>query len=319
VKENVSYIETMLSQVGVMGSDYFSTSKISMLNQELRQAKDQKEVNDVLDKISTVFKDSSQFSGAIDNFVKMVKTKHDGIDDERFTMRFQTFAVRVLDPVQVFTDLYSGYLAAEKSPLVVGVNIVGPENNYIALSDYTLHMRMYNYLLNKYPNVNRALHAGELTLGMVRPKDLNFHINKARSIAQAQRIGHGVDLPYEAHSLDLLKDLKENSVVEINLTSNQFILGVAKNTHSYQIYASYGVPLIISTDDSGVSRNNLSNEYMLLASRYKPDYSRVKKYVYNSINYSFLSPEDKKKHIAILDKEFINFEKEIAVLVEEMD
>jgi adenosine deaminase len=319
VKENVSYIETMLSQVGVIDSDYFSTSKISILNQELRQAKNQKEVNYVLDKISQVFKDSSQFSDAIDHFVKMVETKHNGIDDERFTMRFQTYAVRVLDPVQVFTDLYSGYLAAEKSPLVVGVNIVAPENNYIALSDYTLHMRMYNYLLNKYPDVNRALHAGELTLGMVRPKDLNFHITEAMSIAQAQRIGHGVDLPYEWNSLALLKDLKENSVIEINLTSNQFILGVEKNTHPYQIYASYGVPLIISTDDSGVSRNNLSNEYMLLSSRYKPDYSRVKKYVYNSINYSFLSTEDKKKHIGILDKEFINFEKEIAALVEEMD
>ena len=202
----------------------------------------------------------------------------------------------------------------------MGVNIVAAENNHIALSDYTLHMRMYNYLSNKYPEVNRALHAGELTLGIVRPRDLNFHINQAVQIAKAQRIGHGVDIPYETQSSVLLENLKNNDVaIEINLTSNQFILGVEKGAHPYQIYAAYGVPLVISTDDSGVSRNNLSNEFMLLASRYKPSYTRLKSYVYNSIKYSFLSPEDKKKQLAILDNEFMAFELNISKLMSKMD
>ncbi|MEJ2178507.1 MAG: hypothetical protein P8Y12_11320 [Gammaproteobacteria bacterium] len=113
---------------------------------------------------------------------------------------------------------------------------------------------------------------------MVRPKSLNFHIRQALEIAQAQRIGHGVDLPYEDDSVGLLAALRSGSVIEINLTSNQFILGVEGNHHPYLIYASYGVPLVISTDDSGVSRNNLSNEYMLLASRYLPAYERIKEY-----------------------------------------
>jgi len=43
---------------------------------------------------------------------------------------------------------------------------------------------MYNYLLRKYPIVNRSLYAGELTLGMVRPKDLTFHIEEAIDIAK---------------------------------------------------------------------------------------------------------------------------------------
>ncbi len=318
IKENVNYIETMLSRVDASSKDYFSSDKINTLSDDLRRAKNQKEVNKILDEISKILTQSSKFNETVDGFVSMVQTNHAGIDNKNFTMRYQTYAVRVLNPIQVFTDLFSGYLAAEKSPLVVGVNIVAPENNYVALSDYTLHMRMYNYLLTKYPDVNRSLHAGELTLGMVRPKNLNFHINQARNIAQAQRIGHGVDLPYEVHSLALLKDLKENAVIEINLTSNQFILGVEKNEHPYQIYAAYGVPLVISTDDSGVSRNNLTNEYMLLASRYKPDYARVKTYVYNSIKYSFLTDKEKKKHTIILDNEFSIFEKEMAILTDNM-
>jgi len=319
IKENVSYIETMLSTPGTRSSNYFSKGEIASLSKQLRQAKNQQSVNKVLDEIRKTLENNKEFVETVDTFTAKIKTVHSGIDNNEFTMRYQTYAVRVLNPVQVFTDLFAGYLANEKSSLLVGVNIVAPENNYIAVADYTLHMQMYNYLLNNYPNVNRALHAGELTLGMVRPKDLNFHIQQARDIAKAQRIGHGIDIPYEENSIALLKDLKENSVVEINLTSNQFILGVEKNEHPYQIYAAYDVPMIISTDDSGVSRNNLTNEYLLLASRYKPGYSQIKSYVYNSIKYSFLSDEDKKKQNAMLDEKFKEFEINMASLSDKMN
>lgn len=282
LKENVVYIETMLSRIGAKSSDYFDSVKTKQLNQLLREAKSQQSVNKLLEQIATVLI-GERFGASVNEFISMVEKNHRGIDSHNFVMRYQTYASRTSEPIQVFVDLLSGYLAAKNSPLIVGVNIVAPENNFVALADYTLHMRMFNYLHNKYPKVNRSLHAGELTLGMVRPKDLTFHIEEARYIAQAQRIGHGVDLPYEQHSVELLEDLKENAVIEINLTSNEFILGVKNNEHPYLIYSSYGVPLVISTDDSGVSRNNLSHEYRLLATRYKPSYKRIKEYVYNSM------------------------------------
>ena len=313
-EENVSYIETMLSQVGVNSSKFFNDAERGRINGNLTDARSQAEVDLVLDQVADKFEQSKEFNARIDQFVSTVHNNHAGIDDDVFMMRYQTYAVRVMDPLSVFTDLLSGYLAADRSPLIVGVNIVAPENNYVALRDYTLHMQMYNYLLRKYPGVNRALHAGELTLGMVRPINLNFHIREALEIAQAQRVGHGVDLPYEEDSIDLLAKLKADAVIEINLTSNQFILGVEGNTHPYLIYSSYGVPLVISTDDSGVSRNNLSNEYMLLASRYQPPYETIKQYVYNSIEYAFLSEDDKKLKLAQLDREFEQFEHEMAQL-----
>jgi len=157
-----------------------------------------------------------------------------------------------------------------------------------------------------------ALHAGELTLGMVPPKDLKHHISQALYVVGAQRIGHGVDLPYEEKAIELLQLIKEKSVVEINLTSNEFILGVKGREHPYLIYYAYDVPLVICTDDSGVSRNNLSGEYVLLASRYKPGYKTLKKYVYNSIKYSFLSESDKKLLADSLDVRFAKFEAETA-------
>ena len=317
-KENVSYIETMLRKVGARSENVFNEDQIAQISQRLRAAKDQAAVDEILEQLVEVYDNSKSFDKAIKKYLSKLNKDHQGIDDEHFTMRYQTYASRTSNPVKVFTDLYSGYVAADMSPLVVGVNIVAPENNHIALRDYTLHMRMYNFLKRKYPDVGRSLHAGELTLGMVRPKNLTFHINEARSIAKAQRIGHGVDLPYEEKPEELLKDLKENSAIEINLTSNQFILGVDKENHPYQIYAAYGVPMVISTDDSGVSRNNLSGEYVLLASRYRVDYPTIKKYVYNSIDYSFLSDDDKRKQRDLLDKSFHQFEAEIARLSEKM-
>ncbi|MGI9317141.1 MAG: adenosine deaminase, partial [bacterium] len=208
LNENVAYIETMLSQVGVSSTDYFDADEIKKINATLQASRSQDETDLVLNQITETLLASDKFNSRINQFVDTVKANHTGIDDDRFMMRYQTYAVRVLDPLSVFTDLISGYLAANQSPLVVGVNIVAPENNFVALRDYTLHMRMYNYLLRKYPQVNRALHAGELTLGMVRPKNLLFHIRQALEIAQAQRIGHGVDLPYEHDAIKLLEQLK---------------------------------------------------------------------------------------------------------------
>ena len=314
IKENVSYIESMLSRVWVNSGDYFTVEERSKFNGMLRNAKTQQEVNKILYRITTILLKNKKFNDDIDKFLGNVKNAHKGIDDDNFFMRYQTYAVRVFEPIEVFTELLAGYQAVKRSPLFVGVNIVAPENNRVALEDYTLHMRMFNYLLNKYPSVRRDLHAGELTLGMVRPKDLTFHIKEARDIAEAERIGHAVDLPYEQDSVKLLEDLKNNSVIEINLTSNEFILGVKGNSHPYLIYSSYGVPIVISTDDSGVSRNNLSNEYVLLASRYKPTYGKIKEYVYNSIKYSFMDTSDKIRIKNILDKKFLIFEAEMAKL-----
>ena len=318
LQENVSYIETILSMVWVGSSNYFDGSTLDNYNTRLRSAKSQKEIDRVLDEIVITYLKEKKFNTTIDNYVIKLKKDHEGIDDENFTMRYQTYAVRILNPVQVFTNLFTGYLAAEKSPLVVGVNIVAPENNAVALKDYTLHMGMYNYLARKYPKVHRALHAGELTLGMVRPKNLTFHIKQARDIAKAERIGHGIDLSYEDDSIGLLQEIKKNAVIEINFSSNEFILGVKGNRHPYLIYSKYGVPLIIATDDSGVSRNNLTNEYMILATRYHPSYERIKSYVYNSIEYSFLEKAEKESLKKDLNKRFIVFEKEMAGLYKDL-
>ncbi|MDQ1277740.1 MAG: adenosine deaminase [Thermodesulfobacteriota bacterium] len=78
------------------------------------------------------------------------------------------------------------------------------------------------------------------------------------------------------------------------------------------MYRYHNVPFVISTDDPGVSRSSLSNEYLLFMVRYRPSYDELKKVAYNSIRYSFLSESEKVEEIKSLDKRYANFEARIA-------
>jgi adenosine deaminase/adenosine deaminase CECR1 len=181
------------------------------------------------------------------------------------------------------------------------------------MRDYTLHMQMFEFLKKKFPDVKLSLHAGELSLGMVPPEGLQSHIGEAVHTAGAARIGHGMDIAHERNALALMKTMRAKGIpVEVNLTSNEFILGIKGEQHPLTLYRKYGVPFVLATDDAGVSRNNLSNEYVLFASRYKTDYAEVKKLSYDSIRYAFLAPDDKQRLLKSLDVRYAKFEADVA-------
>jgi adenosine deaminase/adenosine deaminase CECR1 len=257
----------------------------------------------------------AKFRQNVSDFVNLVDTAAAGIDDDQFTMRYQTYVVRLLPPSLVFSSMLAGFEAAARDNRIVGVNIVGQESQMVSMRDYLLHMKMFRFLKARYPKVRTALHAGELALGDVRPEDLKYHIDQALAIAGADRIGHGVDLAHETNVIAIMKRMREKAIpVEINLTSNAFINGVQGEDHPITLLRRYGVPYVISTDDAGVTRHDLSHEYVLFASRYKPAYAEVKKASYDSIRYSFLAEADKARLLRQLDARFARFEANIAAL-----
>ena len=77
-------------------------------------------------------------------------------------------------------------------------------------------------------------------------------------------------------------------MVEINLTSNDVILGVSLNRHSLPAYRAAGVPTALSTDDEGVSRINLTHEYARAATDFDLGYLDLKKMARTSLEHSFL-------------------------------
>ena len=84
-------------------------------------------------------------------------------------------------------------------------------------------------------------------------------------------------------------------VVEINLSSNDIILGVRGKDHPLPTYLAAGVPVVLSTDDAGVSRINLTNEYFRAARDYGLSYRTLKAIARNALTYSFLDERQKRE------------------------
>jgi hypothetical protein len=190
----------------------------------------------------------------------------------------------------VFAQTLAGFQLASIDPRVVAINFVQPEDGINSMRDYHLHMQMVDFAKSLYPNVHVTLHAGELASGLVPPDGLRFHIREAIEIGHAERIGHGVDIMYETGAVQLLNEMRAKHIaVEINLTSNDLILGVKGIDHPFPVYRKYGVPVVISTDDEGVNRSHLTQEYQRAVLTYGLTYSDLKQIVRNSIEYSFLS------------------------------
>jgi adenosine deaminase len=209
-------------------------------------------------------------------------------------VRYLYQVLRGFPPEQVFAQALLGFETVEASMKAhedtwVGINFVMPEDGLISMRDYTLQMQMLDYLHSIYPGVHISLHAGELALGQVPPEGLRFHIRQAVELGHAERIGHGVDVMQEDNPRGLLKELVENHImVEINLSSNQEILGVEGEQHPFPIYRQVHVPVALSTDDEGVSRIDLTHEYVRAAIDYGLSYSDLKQLARTGMEHDFL-------------------------------
>jgi adenosine deaminase len=220
--------------------------------------------------------------------------------------RFIVQVSRNNPPEEVFAQTAAAAALIRADPRVVGLNFVQPEDYLRARQDYSLQMRMVQFLASDVPV---SLHAGELWLGLVPPSDLTFHIREAVTVAGARRIGHGVSLAFEGDMSGLLAEMRRRRVaVEINLTSNDVILGVRGEDHPLRTYLAAGVPVVPSTDDAGVSCIDLTNEYVRATREHGLDYYALKTVAHNALQYSFLDEAEKEKELKSLDRSFTAFE-----------
>ncbi len=207
-------------------------------------------------------------------------------------IRFLYQVLRAKPPQQVFAQTLLAFEVASADPNVVGLNFVQPEDAILSMSEYNRQMHMLDYLHSVYPKVHITLHAGELAPGLVPPDGLKFHIREAVELGHAERIGHGVDVMYETNPRELLKEMAGKHVmVEINLTSNDVILGVVPPHHPLPEYRAAHVPVALSTDDEGVSRIDLTHEYVRAAMEYGLGYLDLKAMARTSLEHSFLPGE----------------------------
>lgn len=204
------------------------------------------------------------------------------------TIRYLYQVLRAFPREQVFAQILAGFEMGSMDSRFVGLNLVQPEDWKASLDNYDLEMKMIAFLRPLYPGVHVSLHAGELAFGMVPPEELCCHIRNAVEIAGAERIGHGVDILYEQEGVNLLDEMARRGVmVEICLTSNDVILGVSGARHPIGQYLAHGVPMALATDDEGVSRIDITGEYVRAALEHGLDYRQLKTMARTSLEHAF--------------------------------
>ena len=206
------------------------------------------------------------------------------------TIRYISQVSRGAPSARVFAQMVLGFeLANDPQSQVVALNLVQPEDGRTAMQNFSLQMEMLNFLKPLYPQAHITLHAGELAPGIVPPDGLNFHIRDSVLKGHAERIGHGVDIMHEDDPYGLLRELaRRNVMIEICLTSNDVILGVTKAQHPLATYIRYGVPVALATDDEGVSRSEISREFLKAAEEQGLGYNQLKTMARTSLQYAFL-------------------------------
>lgn len=191
----------------------------------------------------------------------------------------------------VFAQMVTGFtLANDPNSKVVGLNLVQGEDGLASMQNFSVHMEMLKALRPLYPNAHLTLHAGELSPGIVPPDGLTFHVRDSVMIAGAERIGHGVDIMHEDRPYELLHEMaRRNVMVEICLSSNDLILGISGWQHPLAIYLQHGVPVALATDDEGVSRSEISREFLKAAQDQGLGYLQLKTMARNSLQFSFIA------------------------------
>ncbi len=205
------------------------------------------------------------------------------------TVRYLFQSIRQGPPEQTMAQLQLGVATVLADKRWVGLQLVAPEDSYDAIRYYDLHMQIIAELTDRGRKVPVALHAGELTMKIAHPRHLSYHVRDAVRVAGARRIGHGTDLPEEVGAEALAEEMAAKGVlVEVNILSNETILEVKPEDHPYAWLRKKGVPASLSTDDAGITRTELSDDYQA-AVRNGATYDDLKTAARNGIAFSFLS------------------------------
>jgi adenosine deaminase len=205
------------------------------------------------------------------------------------TVRYLFETHRAFPREVLFAELLIGFELAKADSRVVGLNVVQPEDSYASMTNFQELMRMFAFLRPLYPGVRISTHAGELAAGLVPPEGMRNHIRDSVMIANAERIGHGVDIARETGALELLRTMATRRVaVEVCLTSNDVILGVTGRQHPLRLYLRSGVPVVLATDDPGVARTDMTTEWQRAVEEHGVSYPELKRFARNSIELSFI-------------------------------
>lgn len=207
------------------------------------------------------------------------------------TVRMVASVDRTQAPSVVFAQLIYAFKTVAADSRFVGVALTGDEDHPVALRDYDLQLEMLNLLTNmkEFSEVKTIITAGYLEFGMIQPTKFKDRIRMAVTKGNATRISHGSAIMYENNPFSLLNALSEQKIpVEIALTSEEAVRSITAKENPFPVLQQYDVPVVLVTESGGLTRIDITNEYVRAAHDYNLSYAQLKTLARNSLEYSLL-------------------------------
>lgn len=290
--QGVRYVELMTSSIpyelienakSLLDRDSFELNQIEQNYAKLSNFLESKEFE------QSIIKFMDEREDRIDNILQNTHNITIKGDTPDIVVRYIPQLFRKESNFDVFIQAALNMKASSIDKRIVAINMVQNESALNSRINFDTQMIMLDYLWKQLGEPNIALHAGELVLRESPLEPMRNRISKSILVGHASRIGHGVSIPWESNPAQTLALMKKRGVaIEICLSSNDVILGVKGKDHPFLMYKDAGVPITISTDDEGVSRSNLTMEYVKAVQEFNLSYEDIQDIARNGLKYSFL-------------------------------
>ncbi|OJU79810.1 MAG: hypothetical protein BGO10_10920 [Chlamydia sp. 32-24] len=212
---------------------------------------------DLLNKSSPPAGSGIQFT----RILELLRTDKSGLEiDKEFLLKF-------------FAHTAAYMRLAHTDSRVSGINLVGPQYKEDAKVNLPAQMRILEYFGCKYYNAGIAVHVGEVNTEMMSKAKINSEleivlqtlerINESRKEKDTKttRLGHFTSIQYSDKLVEIICRLKELKVViELSLTSITSSISSKAKTPAV-ILVETGLPILLNTDDGGITGKTLEDEY----------------------------------------------------------
>lgn len=212
------------------------------------------------------------------------------------TVRFQESILRFVPNAE--QDLRTLYDFVVRNPqYYVSVNMVGRED------DDAGHPRRFLKTLRELRishNVPLAIHGGEVD-------EPNDHVRDTLLLG-ALRIGHGLNLITDDDTMRLMR--YGPYLVEINLISNMLLSYFSDiSQHPFPEYLRTGIPVALSTDDRGMWRSNMTDEFYVAVKEFNLTWDEILMLSRNSLKHGFMDGATKAALLTGFNGRMAKFEK----------
>jgi adenosine deaminase len=185
-------------------------------------------------------------------------------------------------------------------PRITGFDLAGQEQDNDPIQFQELFMPLHHHFMNI------TIHAGEMAE--------DDKIWQALYLLHAKRIGHGLKLVNNERMMGYVRDygIAIEMCPSSNIQTNGFRYGdtPSKQGASYPLkqYLDFGLAVTINTDNRGISRTTMSNEYLEAARLTEGGLSRweILRLVKNSFKAAFLPKDKKDTLLKKIDTEIFN-------------